>query len=819
MNFKTVYEAIKNGSIINRIEEFSCEELKPFLPVLAFAAFSAQDEASSDVSDSLDKLRSRLMEFKQCNSLVELVNVDVDRIIDDLINNPSDINLKINLRCASPYDKVKMIAYALLKIPSSTVLSNANISASATTFADMNLFDEQCSIDELICVMLMCVRRCPDKFDINLIIHALLPLPSAPDLITKLLCNLGDSTEASVEYLIALHYPDSSLLSKQRSDILFKLLGALIVVGGLELSSDETRQWILFITRTECADERYVCMALSIKLDIRSLTKIRSLFLRHATSERELIHKVSLLPVITKFNGSHKGFLSAHCITQLLTARSFAKHSIPIHEWISSQIVECTIPVHPAIVELITSYASSCLPIDSDCNVSEPLSQQFIQELFFGDMIDERRLVPRLLTLFFMLSLKYQLDKFDYSHHNNVSYPYKEEFECRLPIRYMIGVMNARPDDFHELRPQLLKVVSHFYAYMLPNANSFLYDINSDLRSSSFKTDGIGEVNATCEMELEMKCPMKSLALIEQFEWSRLQKQIHLRNFVLKTMNMVVDKQNMSDPFIKSLIYIWMRIENIETVQFVEETVQALSGLRITHEMLCMQPMLLYESNDYVFRNAPLFSCFLRILSFYQQDTRAEREELAKSLFGAQDSELVQMLLEVCCEFGDDKVKKLACDHIHQMFIADTSLLKLVHFQGYPLSMISMTVRLIPSMHACLDFVHDILALRDLTKRLFATLLIIELAKQASRILPFDEALAYLSLLIPSLSQIMDIFPQINDDISFLLSEISKLINDGMKASSTVAVTNDCHAQKLLDDIACVISKRGDIITYKCLGS
>lgn len=52
----------------------------------------------------------------------------------------------------------------------------------------------------------------------------------------------------------------------------------------------------------------------------------------------------------------------------------------------------------------------------------------------------------------------------------------------------------------------------------------------------------------------------------------------------------------------------------------------------------------------------------------------------------------MQMLLETCLENEEDRrcpgqmwalqeVRSLVCSHLHQVFIADTSLAKLVHFQ------------------------------------------------------------------------------------------------------------------------------------------
>jgi hypothetical protein len=57
-----------------------------------------------------------------------------------------------------------------------------------------------------------------------------------------------------------------------------------------------------------------------------------------------------------------------------------------------------------------------------------------------------------------------------------------------------------------------------------------------------------------------------------------------------------------------------------------------------------------------------------------------------------QESAAVQMLLETCIETEDDRriggqqwalqeVRSLVCSYLHQVFIADTMLAKLVHFQ------------------------------------------------------------------------------------------------------------------------------------------
>ena len=71
---------------------------------------------------------------------------------------------------------------------------------------------------------------------------------------------------------------------------------------------------------------------------------------------------------------------------------------------------------------------------------------------------------------------------------------------------------------------------------------------------------------------------------------------------------------------------------------------------------------------------------------FFSDVERAERNDLHMALENAQNSAIVQMLLEICD--GDpvekpylEEIRRIACAQIHEMFIANINLAKLVHFQ------------------------------------------------------------------------------------------------------------------------------------------
>ncbi|RXM96651.1 Integrator complex subunit 2 [Acipenser ruthenus] len=153
-------------------------------------------------------------------------------------------------------------------------------------------------------------------------------------------------------------------------------------------------------------------------------------------------------------------------------------------------------------------------------------------------------------------------------------------------------------------------------------------------------------------------------------------------------------------------------------------------------------------------------------LSGQTEAPEVTREELKNALLAAQDSAAVQILLEMClpteeekgqdittesllksiqhpalkqedpdsCHVGGSEEKEgsllsnlrevqcLICCLLHQMFIADPNIAKLVHFQGYPQDLLPLTVAGIPSMHICLDFIPELLAQPQLEKQMHSLL-------------------------------------------------------------------------------------------------
>uniref|UniRef100_A0A672KD18 Integrator complex subunit 2 n=1 Tax=Sinocyclocheilus grahami TaxID=75366 RepID=A0A672KD18_SINGR len=220
-----------------------------------------------------------------------------------------------------------------------------------------------------------------------------------------------------------------------------------------------------------------------------------------------------------------------------------------------------------------------------------------------------------------------------------------------------------------------------------------------------------------------------------------------------------------------------------------------------------------------------------------QPDTpEVTREELKNALLAAQDSAAVQILLEVCLPCPQEElqlgggggadsllrsvqsapgipmrkqgereaeggllsdlreVQCLICCLLHQMFIADPNIAKLVHFQGYPQALLPLTVAGIPSMHICLDFIPELLTQPQLEKQIFAIQLLSHLCTQYAlpkslsvarlaisvmgtllTVLTRAKRFAFFMPTLPCLVSFCKAFPPLFDDVMSLLVQVGQV--------------------------------------------
>lgn len=261
---------------------------------------------------------------------------------------------------------------------------------------------------------------------------------------------------------------------------------------------------------------------------------------------------------------------------------------------------------------------------------------------------------------------------------------------------------------------------------------------------------------------------------------------------------------------------------------------------------LALDPLIVLRCDYRVYRCVETLNIILHILSAFlaasrrclqdqineqpgrQKDVR-NLEELRTTLILAQTSAAIQILLEFCIPSDDeqealnkresllslDEAESLLlerfdssvnciCEHLHQVFIADTNLAKLVHFQTYPSELLATTSDKIPSMHICLDFIPELLSQPDLSKQVFVVELTSHLCEKYAITkslnvakLCFNVAFTLLQLLpsvrralffipiLPALMRICKVFPILREDADIILSQINQITLTHMASTSS----------------------------------
>ncbi|KAE9553323.1 hypothetical protein FO519_003489 [Halicephalobus sp. NKZ332] len=171
----------------------------------------------------------------------------------------------------------------------------------------------------------------------------------------------------------------------------------------------------------------------------------------------ELASEIRVTPGL---NNHVSGYLPAHCIDYLLSQRTFASQNVSISEWIQNQIVECQTPVHPIIVSVLRKYANSCIPCPETGVCNQKLSEFFFLKLFEKDVYTQNNLAPYLLSLYFICAFNAVGNRCNFRS----EHLYRSNLLDRIPIRYLVGVMDDHSELYTSLRPQLLALVADYLA-------------------------------------------------------------------------------------------------------------------------------------------------------------------------------------------------------------------------------------------------------------------------------------------------------------------------------------------------------------------
>ncbi|XP_030378999.1 integrator complex subunit 2 [Scaptodrosophila lebanonensis] len=526
-----------------------------------------------------------------------------------------------------------------------------------------------------------------------------------------------------------------------------------------------------------------VCSTLAMKIPIRpnSTNRIKQLFTQDLFTEQVVASHAVRVPVTPNLNGTVPGYLPVHCIHQLLKSRTFLKHKVTIKSWIFKQICSSVRPVHPVMPALVEVFVNTLIIPNPTGKVNidhmhRPFTEAEILHVFRTSQLtfiteefplpegDELAQVEVSCPLTAQLLMIYYLMLYEDTRLMNLSAlggrkqkEYTNNFLGGLPLKYLLQKAHQYHNDYLSLFHPLLRLIISNYPHL---------SMVDDWLEEHYSLSSASEASKAYEVKKELLSQALDMLKTKPHLAIRVFKRLlqlppeSLAQYAQLLVNHMPDVFEKSVPrYIKDLYNdLWLRLNAVLPTTFwvlslkaITSTKDSISRKTFVNESL-LEPMEVLGCPRHVFCSPYMLVILLRILKgslaasktylnvHMQQkqvldknglvQTDADREELKTTLIASQESAAVHILLEVLeymANKANTRVAKLELreiqgiigTYVHQVFISEPSLAKLVHFQTYPKSIIPMIVASVPSMHICIDFVHEFLNVTEMDKQIF----------------------------------------------------------------------------------------------------
>ncbi|KAK6190857.1 hypothetical protein SNE40_002632 [Patella caerulea] len=637
-----------------------------------------------------------------------------------------------------------------------------------------------------------------------------------------------------------------------------KSFGEMLFLIALHFHSNQT-----------AAIAELVCNTLGMKSPVKAnaLSRIRQIFTQEIFTEQVIASHAVSIPVTEGLNANMVGYLPIHIIFQLLKSRVFSKHKVPIKDWIYRQMCSSCLPLHPLLPPLIDSYVNSIIVkgIKTD-NLNQPITEQEILEVFEAPpnrkdisgrqsptiILSEKKDVGcQILVLYYLLlyedTLLNNMKSLVLSQRKMSSY--SESIMSIIPINYLVQEAQLKQQQCAGIFPALIKLLaSHFPHLCL---------VEDWLSETLVSTNQIERIHTVTQIQTVTPESIQhavfqlpgtpSLLILQLQELLALPpaKVLPFAQVIVGNLSTML-LETTPRRVVELVKRVWFKIHQISprslrlsTINNLQESNETAKPAPYTEHDVIVDPLVVLRCDERVFRCPPLLEIVLRTLDAYTHACRTylsnhiqaypvienavqsehERRDLRNALIEAQESAMLQILLESCLPSQAEResagklsnireIQCLVCQYLHQAFIADPNLAKLVHFQGYPAELIPLAVSGIPSMHICLDFIPELFAQPQTEKQIFGIQLLSQLCKQYAlpkslgvaklainimfsllTVLETEERIHFYLQTVPCLIDMCESFPPLCDDVTSLLTQIGRVCFSQLSVTSNLMLS------------------------------
>ncbi|RWS15481.1 Integrator complex subunit 2-like protein [Dinothrombium tinctorium] len=578
-----------------------------------------------------------------------------------------------------------------------------------------------------------------------------------------------------------------------------------------------------------------VCSTLGMKLPIRpnNMARMKIIFTQEVFTDQMVTAHAVKVPVIPNLNSNIPGFLPVHCIYQLLKNRAFTKHKVPIKEWIFRQICKATPPINPVLPPLLEAFVNSIIIPYSKSSVSttnEPISEEEIMSVFSYTIYSEEDtkevtrmeesdapsciLTTQLLLLYYVLlyeDVRLSNMKAIVSNERKVL-RYSADILSKIPVFHLMQEARRDEQNFGVLFPSLLRLISTHYPQLCLVQDWLKVEnkekMKSDTRPFSIEKEKQRLENAFKIVDSEPQFLIKVFDRLLTLPSNRLWR---LASTFVSNLPILLP-ETVPKQVLEKAKKVWWRLNSIFPDSLRVMTVNAFSPpffgtTKLSWKEIVLDPLTVLRCDSRVFRCPEIIEIFLHMLNAFLTASRTyfghhllekpsrspeeekDREELRFALISAQESAAIQILLECCLPTNKEEennasqrmteVQRLVCVHLHQVFISDPNLAKLVHFQGYPSQLLSLTY--------------------PITKSLSAAKLCFNVSYTLLTLLASEKRAQFFIPVLPALVRMCKPFPPLRDEAENMLTQLSQICLSRLAATCPTFLSPLALLQKYSD--------------------
>ncbi|XP_038059414.1 integrator complex subunit 2-like [Patiria miniata] len=406
-----------------------------------------------------------------------------------------------------------------------------------------------------------------------------------------------------------------------------------------------------------------VCSTLGMKIPIRpnSLARLRLMFMQEVFTEQVVTAHAVTVAVTPDLSGSISGYLPIHCVYNLLQSRAFAKHKVPIKDWIFKQICHSAPPLHPLFPPLLEAYVTSVV-VSTQSGTKQyrnaPLTEREILSVYKTSNVSLLRasvaedpgvaragqcgLTVQLLMLYYLLLYEDCVlsNMKTLVMNNERPQSYSSKLTSQIPIKYLLHEAQRHQPDYAGLYPSLLRLLATHYPHLCLVEDWLGEELMEEEMGGGVRkkrrVKGGGEGQRTVakcsparlQNALQHACqdPSESLLLLRHL--CELEPH-HLMDFAEVLVGSLPGLLGEQVPrqVVTLAIKLWRMLNTVMLRRLRVMTVNALVCTKpvvaFTEEDITLDPLIVLRCDLRVFRCPPILDIVMQMLTAYLAASRA----------------------------------------------------------------------------------------------------------------------------------------------------------------------------------------------------